>query len=89
MGHLLIDFRDDPAITKYWEAAQQCFDTRFGWAASVAGIQALVSLTYRYAEKYTDSKALATYFVTFGWRGARASNYYWLRQSTSAILQVS
>jgi hypothetical protein len=36
--------RDDPAIAKYWEAAQQCFDTRFGWAASVAGIQALVSL---------------------------------------------
>lgn len=35
--------RDDPAIAKYWEAAQQCFDTRFGWAASVAGIQALVS----------------------------------------------
>ena len=32
---------------------------------------------------------MATYFVTFGWRGARASNYYWLRQTTSAILQVS
>lgn len=36
--------RDDPAIARYWEAAQQCFDTRFGWAASVPGIQALVGL---------------------------------------------
>ena len=65
---------DDPNIAGYWEVAQQCFDTRFGWAASVAGVQAL---------------ALATLFVGFGWRGARASNYYWLRQMTSAAQQVS
>jgi hypothetical protein len=64
---------DNPIIGEYWEGAQQCFDTRFGWAASVAGVQAL---------------ALATLFVGFGWRGARASNFYWLRQMTSAAQQV-
>jgi len=64
---------DDPTIAVYWEGAQQCFDTRFGWAASVAGVQAL---------------ALATLFVGFGWRGARASNFYWLRHMTSAAQQV-
>lgn len=64
---------DDQNIAEYWDGAQQCFDTRFGWAASVAGVQAL---------------ALATLFVGFGWRGARASNFYWLRQMTSAALQV-
>jgi len=65
---------DDPNIAEYWEGTQQCFDTRFGWAASVAGVQAL---------------GLATLFVGFGWRGARASNFFWLRQMTSAALQVS
>jgi hypothetical protein len=54
-GQLLIYCRDDPAITRYWEAAQQCFDTRFGWAASVAGIQALVSLATSTLKGFTDS----------------------------------
>ncbi|WWD05220.1 hypothetical protein V865_003293 [Kwoniella europaea PYCC6329] len=60
-------------VAEYWDAFQRCFDTRFGWAASVAGVQAL---------------ALATLFVGFGWRGARASNFYWLRQMTSASMQL-
>ncbi|WVQ73524.1 hypothetical protein IAR50_003098 [Cryptococcus sp. DSM 104548] len=64
---------NDPKLADYWDAAQRCFDTRFGWAASVAGVQAL---------------ALATLFVGFGWRGTRASNFYWLRQMTSAALQL-
>ncbi|WWC88327.1 uncharacterized protein L201_003236 [Kwoniella dendrophila CBS 6074] len=60
-------------IAEYWDAFQRCFDTRFGWAASVAGVQAL---------------AVATLFVGFGWRGARASNFYWLRQMTSSAMQL-
>ncbi|WVQ96589.1 hypothetical protein IAU59_003694 [Kwoniella sp. CBS 9459] len=64
---------DDAVVATYWDAVQRCFDTRFGWAASVAGVQAL---------------ALATLFVGFGWRGARASNFYWLRQMTSAAMQL-
>ncbi|OCF44315.1 hypothetical protein I317_01760 [Kwoniella heveanensis CBS 569] len=64
---------EDSAVATYWDAVQRCFDTRFGWAASVAGVQAL---------------ALATLFVGFGWRGARASNFYWLRQMTSAAMQL-
>ncbi|WVW85067.1 hypothetical protein I302_107103 [Kwoniella bestiolae CBS 10118] len=60
-------------VAEYWDATQRCFDTRFGWASSVAGVQAL---------------ALATLFVGFGWRGARASNFYWLRQMTSASMQL-
>lgn len=64
---------DNPIVGEYWEGAQQCFDTRFGWAASVAGVQAA---------------ALATLFVGFGWRGARASNFYWLRHMTSAAQQL-
>ncbi|ODO00034.1 hypothetical protein I350_06657 [Cryptococcus amylolentus CBS 6273] len=64
---------NDPKLADYWDGAQRCFDTRFGWAASVAGVQAL---------------ALATLFVGFGWRGTRASNFYWLRQMTSAALQL-
>lgn len=35
--------RNDPSVAVYWQGVQQCFDTRFGWAASVAGVQALVS----------------------------------------------
>lgn len=65
---------EDPSIVDYWEGAQQCFDTRFGWSASLAGVQAL---------------ALATLFVGFGWRGANSSNFYWLRLMTSAVQQVS
>ncbi|ORY31844.1 hypothetical protein BCR39DRAFT_465430 [Naematelia encephala] len=61
---------EDPAIAEYWEGAQMCFDTRFGWASSVAGVQAL---------------GLATLFVGFGWRGAKATNFYWLRQMTTAV----
>ncbi|WRT68127.1 uncharacterized protein IL334_005102 [Kwoniella shivajii] len=64
---------ENPAVAEYWDACQRCFDTRFGWAASVAGVQAL---------------AMATLFVGFGWRGARASNFYWLRQMTSASMQL-
>ena len=64
---------ESQAVADYWDAAQRCFDTRFGWAASVAGVQAL---------------GLAALFVGFGWRGARASNFYWLRLMTSAALQV-
>lgn len=70
----LTNEEDNPIIGEYWEGAQQCFDSRFGWAASVAGVQAL---------------ALATLFVGFGWRGAKASNFYWLRMMTSAAQQVS
>lgn len=33
---------ENPAIGEYWEGVQKCFDTRFGWASSVAGVQALV-----------------------------------------------
>jgi hypothetical protein len=65
---------EDPSIVDYWEGAQQCFDTRFGWSASLAGVQAL---------------ALATLFVGFGWSGANSSNFYWLRLMTSAVQQVS
>ncbi|WVF69093.1 hypothetical protein IAT40_003867 [Kwoniella sp. CBS 6097] len=64
---------EDAVVATYWDAVQRCFDTRFGWAASVAGVQAL---------------ALATLFVGFGWRGARASNFYWLRQMSSAAMQL-
>ncbi|WVN90760.1 uncharacterized protein L203_106003 [Cryptococcus depauperatus CBS 7841] len=64
---------DNPAVAEYWDAVQRCFDTRFGWVSSLAGVQAL---------------GLATLFVGFGWRGARASNFYWLRQMTSAALQL-
>ncbi|WWC62951.1 uncharacterized protein I303_105549 [Kwoniella dejecticola CBS 10117] len=65
--------QENLVVAEYWDAFQRCFDTRFGWAASVAGVQAL---------------ALATLFVGFGWRGARASNFYWLRQMTSASMQL-
>jgi hypothetical protein len=65
---------ENPAVAVYWEAAQRCFDTRFGWAASVAGVQAY---------------GLATLFVGFGWAGAKAGNFHWLRMMTSAALQVS
>lgn len=64
---------DNPLVAEYWGGVQKCFDTRFGWAASVAGVQAL---------------GLAVFFVGFGWRGAGASNYYWLRLMTSAVQQV-
>lgn len=64
---------DAPLVATYWDAAQACFDTRFGWAASIAGTQAL---------------ALCTLFVGFGWRGTKASNFYWLRQMTSSALQL-
>jgi hypothetical protein len=64
---------DNPLVAEYWEGVQKCFDTRFGWAASVAGVQAL---------------GLAVFFVGFGWRGAGASNFYWLRLMTSAVQQV-
>jgi hypothetical protein len=67
------DEEDDPSVGEYWDGAQRCFDTRFGWAASVAGVQAL---------------ALATLFVGFGWRGALASNFYWLRLMTSQAQQL-
>ena len=33
-------------------------------------------------------EALAAIFVGFGYRGARTSNFYWLRQMTSAALQI-
>ncbi|WVR06651.1 hypothetical protein IAU60_003683 [Kwoniella sp. DSM 27419] len=64
---------DNAVVARYWDAVQRCFDTRFGWAASVAGVQAL---------------GLITLFVGFGWRGARASNFYWLRQMTAAAMQL-
>ncbi|KAK8858908.1 hypothetical protein IAR55_003139 [Kwoniella newhampshirensis] len=64
---------ENSVVAEYWDGVQRCFDTRFGWAASVAGVQAL---------------ALATLFVGFGWRGARASNFYWLRQMTSSAMQL-
>ncbi|KAL1409129.1 hypothetical protein Q8F55_005956 [Vanrija albida] len=64
---------EDPKVGVYWDAAQQCFDTRFGWAASVAGVQAL---------------GLMALFVGFGWRGARASNFYFLRHMTTAVQQL-
>jgi hypothetical protein len=64
---------EDPSIATCWDGAQRCFDTRFGWSASVAGVQAL---------------ALATLFVGFGWRGALASNFYWLRMMTSQAQQL-
>ena len=64
---------DNPLVAEYWEGVQKCFDTRFGWAASVAGVQAL---------------GLAVFFVGFGWRGVGASNFYWLRLMTSAVQQV-
>lgn len=64
---------DAPLVATYWDAVQACFDTRFGWAASIAGTQAL---------------ALCTLFVGFGWRGTKASNFYWLRQMTSSALQL-
>ena len=38
----LTDSEEDPKIAVYWEGVQKCFDTRFGWAASVPGVQALV-----------------------------------------------
>lgn len=37
---------EHPAIGEYWEGVQKCFDTRFGWAASVAGVQALVCFLF-------------------------------------------
>jgi hypothetical protein len=64
---------EDPNLSAYWDGVQRCFDTRFGWSASVAGVQAL---------------GLITLFVGFGWKGARASNLYWLRLMTSAAQQV-
>lgn len=60
-------------VASYWDGVQRCFDLRFGWAASVAGVQAL---------------ALATFFVGFGWRGALASNFHWLRMMTTGALQL-
>lgn len=65
---------ENPLVGEYWEGVQRCFDTSFGWGASVAGVQAL---------------GLASLFVGFGWRGAGASNFYWLRLMTSAAQQVS
>lgn len=65
---------EDPLVMEYWDGVQRCFDTRFGWGASIAGIQAL---------------ALITLFVGFNYRGAGASTFYWLRQMTSAAQQVS
>ena len=70
----LTEEEDNPAVGRYWEGVQRCFDTRFGWSASCAGVQAL---------------GLAAMFVAFGWRGAKASNFYWLRQMSSAVQQVS
>lgn len=64
---------EDPKVAMYWDAVQRCFDTRFGWAASVAGVQALT---------------LITYFVGFGWKGASASNFYWVRRMTTAVQQL-
>lgn len=60
-------------VAGYWEATQRCFDTRFGWAASVAGVQALT---------------LAALFVGLGWKGSSASNFYWMRLATSAVQQL-
>lgn len=65
---------DDVLVSKYWTATQQCFNTKhFGWTASVPGVQAL---------------ALITMFVGFAWAGARESNFFWLRQLTTAIQQL-
>ncbi|CAD6563598.1 MAG: hypothetical protein TREMPRED_000005 [Tremellales sp. Tagirdzhanova-0007] len=69
----LTNSEEDPAIAVYWEGVQKCFDTRFGWSASVPGVQAL---------------ALVTHFLGFGWRGARSSSFYWVRQMTSAAQQL-
>lgn len=65
--------QDNPLVAEYWDAVQQCFDTRFGWGSSIAGVQAL---------------GLVSLFVGFGWRGSGASNFYWLRKMTSAAQQV-
>lgn len=65
---------ENPLVGEYWEGVQRCFETHFGWGSSVAGVQAL---------------GLASLFVGFGWRGSGASNFYWLRQMTSAAQQVS
>lgn len=65
---------DDVLVSKYWNAVQQCFSTKhFGWTASVPGVQAL---------------ALISIFVGFAWAGARESNFFWLRQLTTAIQQL-
>lgn len=70
-----ISTADDRSATValYWDGVQRCFDLRFGWAASVAGVQAL---------------GLATFFVGFGFRGALASSFVWLRMMTTAALQL-
>ncbi|EIW67603.1 hypothetical protein TREMEDRAFT_33487 [Tremella mesenterica DSM 1558] len=63
----------NPAVAEYWQGVQKCFDTRFGWSASLPGVQAL---------------ALVVFFVGFGWRGVRTSNFFWLRLMTSQALQL-
>ena len=43
--------REHPAVASYWDAVQKCFDTRFGWSASLAGVQTLVSATRESGER--------------------------------------
>jgi hypothetical protein len=68
----------DGKVALYWDAAQQCFDTRCGWAATVPGVQAL---------------ALMTWFVSFaakggGDTGPGTSSLYWLRRMTAACQEL-
>ena len=37
---------DDALIAQYWEGMQRCFDPRFGWPASIPGVQALVGSSH-------------------------------------------
>lgn len=68
----------DGKVALYWDAAQQCFDTRCGWAATLPGVQAL---------------ALMTWFVNFaakggGDTGPGTTSLYWLRRMTAACQEL-
>ncbi|KLT39007.1 hypothetical protein CC85DRAFT_251975 [Cutaneotrichosporon oleaginosum] len=68
----------DGKVALYWDAAQQCFDTRYGWAATVPGVQAL---------------ALMTWFVSFAPKGGGdvgngSTGLYWLRRMTAACEEL-
>lgn len=68
----------DGRVAVFWEAAQQCMDTRSGWSATVSGVQAL---------------ALMTMFADFaakggGSIGAGSTTLYWLRRMTAACEEL-
>lgn len=82
LQHYLDPSRDfdavDGKVALYWDAAQQCFDTRCGWTATVPGVQAL---------------ALMTWFVHFtsqggGDTGPGTSSLHWLRRMTAACQEL-